>query len=572
MQKNRAAIYARYSGDKQRETSIDDQVRNCTRFAEHERLETVHVFYDKAVSGSTRARPGYLEMRESASSGGFDVLLVDDLSRLSRDDYEMKGLLRSFTWQGLRVVGVTDGYDSDRKGHKIHAGFKGLMNEMFLDDLRERTHRGMTGQALKGYNCGGRTYGYRNVPIEDPGRTDAHGRPAVVAVRYEIDPAQAEIVRRIHAWYADGYSYKWIASELNRRRVPASRGGTWAMSAVRVILRNEMYEGKLTWNRRAWIKHPDTGKRINKERPRAEWIEHENPELRIVPADVIETVRYRQKKSKSEYGGEITAAAAQRYLFSGLMACGECGGNFVIVASNRYGCAAHRTRGTEICPNSITVTRHIVESRLLTDIKSRLLDPGNVEKFKRAAVEIIESQNARNQAETIGQQLKAAERVRDNLLAAIKLGIVTPTTKEAMESAESEISGLKEQMRQAKQWQVSGILPRAVERYRSAVGQLEQRLAGSVEPARAILRSLIGDRIRLHRRDGHLEAEIPNGIPQIMAKALNCRLDLGGCGGAQRSESNWVSLKPDYSGSPGRPRTETAGGAARTRPPRPSRP
>lgn len=63
MQTTRAAIYARYSGDRQRETSIDDQVRNCTRFAERERLQTLHVFEDKAISGSTRARPGYLRMR-----------------------------------------------------------------------------------------------------------------------------------------------------------------------------------------------------------------------------------------------------------------------------------------------------------------------------------------------------------------------------------------------------------------------------------------------------------------------------------------------------------------------------
>ena len=498
--------------------------------AERERLETVHIFQDKAVSGSTRARPGYLQMRECASSGGFDVLLVDDLSRLSRDDYEMKGLLRAFTWDGLRVVGVTDGYDSDRKGHKIHAGFKGLMNEMFLDDLRERTHRGMTGQAMKGYNCGGRTYGYRNVPIEDETRMDAYGRPSVLAVRYEIDEVQAGIVRKIHAWYASGYSYKWIASELNRLRVRSSRGGTWAVSAVKVILENEMYEGRLIWNRRAWIKHPETGKRVYRERPCEEWIVRANPELRIVSEEVVAAVRTRQHERRQQYLSTVQSSA-QRYLFSGLMSCAECDSSFVIVAGGRYGCAAHKNRGPEVCGNGLSVSRHIVEERLLKSIKASLRDPGNLEKFKRSAVEMIESRNATCRVETLQGLLKDAERVRANLLNAIKQGVVTSTTRDAMRDAEVEIDELREEITRAEKWRVPGILPGAVTRYQQAIEQLEERLGDRVEPAREILRSLLGDRVRIHRKGEHLEAEIPNQVRALLAKSLNERVDSGGCGG-----------------------------------------
>src|SRR5688572_7356171 len=110
------------------------------------------------------------------------------------------------------------------------------MNEIFLDDLRERTHRGMTGQALKGYNCGGRTYGYRNVPIEDPVRKDPYGRPEIVAVRYEIDEAQAEVVREMFRWYGEGRSCRWIAFELNRRRIQSPRGRAWSTGSVKVML------------------------------------------------------------------------------------------------------------------------------------------------------------------------------------------------------------------------------------------------------------------------------------------------------------------------------------------------
>jgi site-specific DNA recombinase len=537
-------IYARYSGDKQRETSIDDQVRNCTRHAERENIGIQRIYHDKAVTGAVTARGGYQAMLGEARQGQFQVLIVDDLSRLSRDDYEMKGLLRKFIWQGLRVIGVSDGYDSSRKGHKIHAGFKGLMNEIFLDDLRERTHRGMTGQAMKGFNCGGRTFGYRNVPIEDTGRKDAYGRPAIVAVRYEIDEGQGAIVRDIFSWYAQGYSYKWIAAELNRRKTPSSRGGTWAMSAVKVILENEMYAGRVIWNRRAWAKHPDTGKRTYRERPQEEWIVSDQPELRVVTPEIVEAVRRRQRRTERGESQAFPVSSAQRYLFSGLMVCAACGSNIVLAAKGRYGCAAYHTRGAAVCSNSVTVSRLIVEQRLLQHIKERLLEPGNAENFNQAATRLMKKHNAVASKDGLRQQLQTAERTRRNILEAIKQGIVTPTTKEALQVAEAEVATLTEKINQAEHWNIPAVLPRAFERYHAAVLQLEQRLGAHVEPAREILKSLLGDRIRLHRRGEYLEAELASSVQVLVAKCLNGRFDLRGCGGAMCFDSTFVSLAP----------------------------
>lgn len=547
-------IYARYSSDGQREASIDDQVRNCTRFAEREGIVVTDVYHDKAISGAVRARPGYLGMLEAAMAGRFAVLIVDDLSRLSRDDYEMKGVLRRLTWRGLRIVGVSDGYDSDRKGHKIHAGFKGLMNELFLDDLRERTHRGMTGQAIKGYNCGGRTFGYRNVPIEDGARKDSHGRPAVIAVEYQIDEAQAEIVRQIHEWYACGYSYKWIAGELNRRKILSSRATHWAVSAIKVILENEMYGGTLIWNRRMWVKHPDTGRRTYRERPKEEWIVAERAELRIVPEGILNIVRERQRQNRSSCAGR-NCGSARKYLLSGMLRCAECGGNFVVAASGgRYGCANHKTRGSSVCSNGLTVSRRVVEDRVLDTVKHRLRDPRCVERFKSSATKIIESHNASDHTALIEGKLKAAIRTRDNLLNAIKQGIVTASTKEALEKADAEVADLKRQLERAARWQVSAILPRAIERFESAIGDLEQRLDGHVDPAREILKSILGDRIPIHRRGEYLEAELADCAQAMVANSLKSIADLGGCGGPQPLESTFVPLRHSECGFAGRPR------------------
>ena len=150
------------------ESCIDFVHLNCDRYAERYGMTVLTRYGDRAVSGSSKNRHGFDAMRAAAARDEFDVLLVDDLSRLSRDDVEMKQVIRHFKFRGIRIVGVSDGYDSDTKGEKIQSTMRGLMNEMYLDDLREKTHRGLYGKALNGYSAGGRTYGYKRAPICNP--------------------------------------------------------------------------------------------------------------------------------------------------------------------------------------------------------------------------------------------------------------------------------------------------------------------------------------------------------------------------------------------------------------------
>src|SRR5712691_645728 len=170
-----AAIYARYSSEGQREASIEDQGRNCEGFAQRQGWRIVKRYKDQAISGTKdeNGRPGFRALMEDAEARRFDVVLVDDLSRLSRDQIETERARRRFVYWGVRLIGVSDGIDTDLKGHKVMAGMKGIMNDVFLDDLADKTHRGLTGQALKGNNCGGRTYGYRHVAQEHPTDKDA---------------------------------------------------------------------------------------------------------------------------------------------------------------------------------------------------------------------------------------------------------------------------------------------------------------------------------------------------------------------------------------------------------------
>ncbi|HZW19497.1 MAG TPA: recombinase family protein, partial [Luteimonas sp.] len=155
----RVAAYARYSSDSQRDASLEDQLRNCRSYAERQGWPAPIPYTDAAMSGARNDRPGYLRLL--ADAGRFDVILIDDLTRLSRDSVEATKATRRMTFAGVRVIGVSDGLDTGRKGHKAEVGLRGLMGELYLDDLRDKTHRGLMGRALDGASAGGLPYGYQ---------------------------------------------------------------------------------------------------------------------------------------------------------------------------------------------------------------------------------------------------------------------------------------------------------------------------------------------------------------------------------------------------------------------------
>lgn len=94
-------------------------------------------------------------MLKAADKHAFDVLLIDDLSRLARDAVEQGLTLKRLKFLDIRVVGVSEGCDSDAPGEKTHAGVKGLLNELYVDNIGFQTKRGLEGQVLRGIAPGG---------------------------------------------------------------------------------------------------------------------------------------------------------------------------------------------------------------------------------------------------------------------------------------------------------------------------------------------------------------------------------------------------------------------------------
>jgi DNA invertase Pin-like site-specific DNA recombinase len=363
----KVAIYARYSSDNQRDASIADQLRICREFAARQGWTVTQEFTDHAISGATLLRSGFQALLRDALNRRFDVVLAESLDRFSRDQEDTAGLFKRLTFAGVNIVTLAEGDITH-----LHIGFKGTMNALFLKDLADKTHRGLRGRVEGGKSAGGLCYGYRVVKSLTGGTVTTGER--------EIEPAEAAIVERIFREYVAGVAPKAIARRLNQDGVAGPFGGTWNPSTIHGnsrrgtgVLNNELYVGRMIWNRLRYVKNPDTGKRISRLNPKAEWITREIPSLRIVSDELWKAAKERQSATRHTITrtGNIGFARRPQSLFSGLSKCGVCGAGFIMAGRNRLACFGAREKGT--CDNRLTIRRDEVEARVLKALEEKLL-------------------------------------------------------------------------------------------------------------------------------------------------------------------------------------------------------
>ena len=171
----RAAIYARYSSDLQREESIEDQLQLCRQRAATEGWIVVESYSDMAQSGSTSSRPRYQQMLKDARGGKFDIVLAESLDRLSRDQENVAGLYKALQFQRIQLITVGEGLITE-----LHIGLKGTMNALFLKDLAAKTHRGLQGRIQAGRSAGNISFGYRILREFDAVGEPIRGRREIV--------------------------------------------------------------------------------------------------------------------------------------------------------------------------------------------------------------------------------------------------------------------------------------------------------------------------------------------------------------------------------------------------------
>ncbi len=523
----RVALYARYSSDNQREASIEDQFRICREQAKREKWKIVGTYKDAGISGASMIlRPGIQSLLQDAQAGQFDMVLAEALDRISRDQADVATFFKHLKFAGVPIVTLAEGEISE-----LHVGLKGTMNALFLKDLAAKTHRGLRGRVEEGKSGGGLCYGYKVVK-----QLDARGEP--IRGGREIDEAEANIIRRVFREFASGIGPRTIARRLNEEGIPGPNGKPWGDTTIRGhvkrgtgLINNELYIGRLIWNRLRYIKDPSTGRRVSRLNPESEWLIREVPELRIVDDALWQAVRDRQAVIADKYAN-VTEAVRQHHkknqlngkrrpqsLLSGLVYCGSCGGPYSLRGAGRFACSNHISKGT--CSNSRTIRQEELEERVLSGLKDRMMAPEVAAEAMRAYAEETNRLNRERRSNGDAWQVELAkiEKQIAQIVEAIADGMYHPSMKEKMTKLEARKAELAALLADAPE-NKPDLLPTASTIYAKKVAKLTQALnrpAVRQEAAEA-LRMLI-EKIVLTpgQKRGEIDATLYGELGQILA-------------------------------------------------------
>ncbi len=501
----RAAIYGRHSSSKQSATSSEDQDRICREFALKQGWTVVASYSDPEISGASMMRPGLQKMLTASGEGAFDVIVAEALDRVSRDLQDIAGIFKRLFYNNVKLFTLSEGEITP-----LHVGLKGTMNALFLKDLADKTRRGMRGRMEAGKAVAGIAYGYKS---------------AVVGER-EIVETEAEIVRRIFAEYNAGRSPRQISISLNKDGVPGPSLGTWGPSTIlgnrlrgNGILNNEIYIGRMVWNRQHFVKDPDSGKRQSRMNPPEQWLFKDVPLLRIVDDETWKATKARQ----GDYAHTpLESRRRAKHLLSGLVACGCCGKGMSAVGADVLGCTNARDRGT--CDNRKTVKRGQVEERILAALQGQLL---REDLFAEFCAEYTREFNRLNMERRTSERGLEAELVKvtnrlDKLIDALAEGTALARIKEEMQKLDDRRNELLVLVERAKA-PTPYLHPKMADVYRRHVANLRAGLKrdGDSAPSTATqnaLRALI-QRVVITPADDGVSIDLIGDLAGILRAA-----------------------------------------------------
>lgn len=364
----RWAIYARYSTDMQRPSSIEDQVSLCREWVTRQGGTVTVIFADPELSGAhAGSRPEFQKLYKEAALADirrFDGVVAEALDRLARNLGDSDYLRRDMEFYGVDLVTVQEGTVD-----LMTVGFKGTMNAQQLKDLAFKIKRGMKGNADRGLSSGGLAFGYK-VGAQPGARI--------------IDPDAAQVIIHIFESIAAGESARAIVRRLNAAGVPSPgkalgwRANTILGSAKRAtgILRNEAYLGRILFGRQKRIRNPHTGKILMRAVPRAQWHVVERPEWRIVSDDLWKRAHDRVRIIDR---APLHQRRRPPRLLTGLVLCGLCGSPMIIRSKDAMVCSKHRDIGG--CDHDRSIRATEVEERVLAAVKTALDQPDAVSEF-----------------------------------------------------------------------------------------------------------------------------------------------------------------------------------------------
>jgi len=413
-----AALYARVSTlQQEQEATIDSQVAALEGYAQAQgySLNRALYFLDQSVSGAQLDRPALNRLRDLAPEGLFEVVLALSPDRLARQYAHQWVLMNELQRVGVKVLFTNQPLLEDSPHSQLLLGVQGLFAEYERAIILERLRRGRLHRIRQGEQVSHMPpYGYRYLP-----RSQAGGG------RWELEPAEAQVVQQIYAWYIQERVGIWdIVGRLNALGPAApARGQAWAYSTVQAILQRVDYTGQSYYNRtqanyEAVGRRRKVGRGLKCDpqrvpRPKEEWIPMQ------VPAILAEsTWQQAQERLAMQKQFAPRNNARHFYLLRSLLVCEVCGHTLAgRTAGGRktYRCCYGGTRGSPDVPkHSRVVAAEAIEPLVWQAVVGLLDHPDLLRETWESQVE--QAQVPPAEPERLGQRLKTLERQWQRLL------------------------------------------------------------------------------------------------------------------------------------------------------------
>lgn len=316
IQMKRIAVYARYSTDGQKETSIDDQIRACKEAATRQELSVCDtlIFADQAITGGSKGtakREQYHALRDAVRAGKIDIIFCDQQCRLARHAKESLDFFDDLKRYNVRLL-TADGFDSTAPTAQLLFGMKSVFSEFFLDETRHRVARGMKGEFARESMVSAVPYGYQ---------VDAEKSAQQSRCVWKTVPAEADVVREIFERRKAGMSFNQIAAILNSKGICTPRQDSpkvtkplyWRAAGIWRILQNPIYKGEYRVNFTATKNEPA----LNLQRIVSE--------LALVSPSDWDTCQTSGPRGGRCAGTPRAPYGGGKHALTGVLRCGVCG-------------------------------------------------------------------------------------------------------------------------------------------------------------------------------------------------------------------------------------------------------
>lgn len=404
-----AVIYSRYSSHAQRDVSIDQQVKECKKYAEKLDLKVIGIYADRALTGTNDRRPDFQRMISDAEKGAFAYVIVYTLDRFARDRYDSAVYKRQLRNCGVKVLSAMENISDDPTGVLMESMLEGLA-EYYSKELSRKILRGMRDNAEKCIANGSVPFGYRR---------GSDGK-------YVIVEEQAVVVQEIFTRFSGGESFTSIAKDLNQRGITTKTGVAWNRSSFRIMMVNERYTG-------VYI-HRDVR------------IEGGIPQ--IISKELFDRVQLRLKnKPIPRNNPQKRRRPNSVYLLTGKLYCGKCKTPMVGISGKSgsptpYYYYICRKRLKEKACDKGTVRREWAEYQVAAAIHEYVLNDDVINWLADSVVEYLAKNGEPAEVKILRTQLSDTRKALKNVMSAIEQGVITNTTKARLSELESQESEL----------------------------------------------------------------------------------------------------------------------------------